>query len=89
MYIITENNELISARMRDGKGVSIRTHREIPYAQLVVVDTVHRILDTIVGTFPTFEVAEKAQASLRQAHMQGRLPWNVNKFKMTLIKRYK
>ena len=83
MYIITENNELISARMRDGKGVSIRTHREIPYAQLVVVDTVHRTLDTIVGTFPTFEIATEARTSLRDAHMEGRLPWNVNKFKMT------
>ena len=74
---------MVSARMRDGKGISIRTHREIPYVQLVVVDTIHRTLDTIVGTFPTFEIAEKARVSLRDAHMEGRLPWNVNKFKMT------
>ena len=85
MSIITEDYRMISARMRDGKGISIRTHPKIPYAQLVVVNTVNRTLEAIIGTFPTFEIAEKARASLREAHMEGRLPWDVTVFKKRLI----
>ena len=86
MDIITEDNRMVSARMREGKGVSIRTHREILYAQLVVVDTVNRTMDTIIGTFSTFEIAEKARVSLREAHMEGKLPWDVNEFKKCQLK---
>ena len=84
MDIITEDNRMVSARMRDGKGISIRTHRELLYSQLVVVNTVDRTLDTIIGTFPTFEIAEEARASFGEAHMVGNLPWDVNEFKRSL-----
>ena len=84
MYIITENNRMVRARMRDGKGIFTRTHRELLYSQLVVMNTVERTLDTIIGTFPTFEIAEKARASFRKAHMEGNLPWDVNEFKRNL-----
>ncbi|MDE0638028.1 MAG: hypothetical protein OXI43_19480 [Candidatus Poribacteria bacterium] len=84
MDIITEDYKMISARMRDGKGVSIRTRQGLLYAQLVVVNTVDRSLAAIIGTFPTFEIAEKVFASLRKAHTEGKLPWDVNKFKITL-----
>ena len=84
MDIITEDNRIVSARMRDGKGISIRTHSELLYSQLVVVNTVERTLDTIIGTFPTFEIVEKARASFGKAHMAGNLPWDVNEFKRNL-----
>ena len=51
MDIITEDNRMVSARMRDGKGISIRAHRELPYSQLVVVNTVERTLNTVIGAF--------------------------------------
>ncbi len=84
MDIITENYKMIRARMRDGKGISIRTRQGLPYAQLVVVNTVDCTLEAIIGTFPTFEIAEKALASLRKAHKEDKSPWDVNEFKMTL-----
>ena len=84
MNIITEDYKFMRARMRDGKGVSIRTHPEISCAQLVVVNTIDHTLEAIIGTFPTFEIAEKSRSSLREAYMEGRLPWDVNEFKMTL-----
>ena len=42
MLIITEDHKMVSARMRDRKGISIGTHPEIPNAQLTVIDTEHR-----------------------------------------------
>lgn len=84
MDIITENYKMKRARMRDNKGISIRTRTGIPYVQLVIVNTVNHTLEAIIGTFPTFEIAEKALASLRRAHRDDKSPWDVNEFKMIL-----
>ena len=86
MLIITEDYRMISARMRDGKGVSVGTHPEIPDVKLVVIDREHRSVDAIIGTFRTVEDAEKAKTSIREANKANRLPWDVNEFKKSLDK---
>ena len=80
MLIITENYRMVNARGRDGKGISIGTHPEIPDAQLVVIDTEHRTVDAVIGTFRTVEDAERAKDSIREASASNRLPWDVNEF---------
>ena len=84
MDVITENWKMVSIWMRNSKGVSIRTHPKISTAYLVVVNTVQRIEEDVIGTFPTFEIAEEALSSLRQAHMEDRSPWDVYEFKRSL-----
>ena len=83
MLVITEDYEMVSARMCVGKGVSIRTHPQTPSAQLAVFNTVNRTLGAIIGTFPTSEIAGKARVSLRKTHMEDKLRWAANALKTT------
>ena len=84
MLIITEDHKMVSARMCEGKGISIGTHPEIPDAQLAVIDTEHWTVDAVIGTFRTVEDAERAKDSIREANASNRLPWDVNEFKRNL-----
>ena len=84
MDIITEGYQVVKARMRDGKGISIGTHPETPYALLAVMDMEHRTVDAIIGEFRTVEDAEKAKASFGEAIRTDRVPWDVNEFKRSL-----
>ena len=84
MLIITENYRMVNARGRDGKRVAIGTHPEIPDARLAVIDIVHRTVDAVIGTFRTFEDAERAKDSIREANASNRLPWDVNEFNRNL-----
>lgn len=85
MDIITEDYQVVKARMRDGKGISIGTHPGTPYSHLLVIDMEHRDVEPIVvGEFRTFEDAEKAKASFGEAIEADRVPWDVNEFKRSL-----
>ena len=85
MDIITEGSQVVKARMRDGRGISIGTHPGTPYFYLLVIDMEHRDVEPIVvGEFRAFEDAEKAKASFGEAIGTDRLPWDVNDFKRSL-----
>ncbi len=84
MDIITEDHRMVSARIRDGKRLAIRTHPKSPYAQLVVFDAVDQTEVDVIGTYPTREIAEKAYESLSEAHKEDQSPWNAYEFKQSL-----
>ena len=85
MDLITERGELVKARRRDGKKMSIGTRPGTPYFYLLLSDRENRDVEPIViGEFRTFEDAEKANTSLGEAIEADRVPWDVNEFKKSL-----